>query len=136
MSVIAFRKAFTRFYLRHGFQNTVIVVKTALRNLAFANRFANGAARVSIVLAVAVFTLAEVIVKFDKTIEDLFRFKMPEAKLAHAGRVNHVAAVREVIEAGGGGGVLAKSGIIGDIVGQDLILQAEQGVKQARLADA
>lgn len=45
--------------------------------------------------------------EFDKAMGDLFRFQMPEAKFTNARRINHIAAVREVVEARRGGGVLA-----------------------------
>lgn len=46
--------------------------------------------------------------EFDKAVGDLFRIKMPQPELAHARRVNHIAAVWEVIKTRGGGGVLAE----------------------------
>jgi hypothetical protein len=39
--------------------------------------------------------------------------------------------VREVIQARSGGGVLPKTGVVGDIVGQDRFLQAEKIIEQA-----
>ncbi|MNN82503.1 hypothetical protein D3C81_1994420 [compost metagenome] len=61
---------------------------------------------------------------------------MPQPKLTYAGGVNDVTAVREVVQARGRGGVLPKTGVIGDIVGQDLFLQAEQVIEQAGFAHA
>ena len=40
---------------------------------------------------------------------NLFSFQVPQAEFANARGVNDIAAVREVIEARGGGGVLAQS---------------------------
>jgi hypothetical protein len=46
--------------------------------------------------------------EFDKAVKDLFRLQVPQAELTHARGVNHIAAVREVIQARRGGGVLAQ----------------------------
>jgi len=56
LSVIRIRKVFTRFYLRHAFQNTVIVFETGFRDFSFLNRFPDSAARIGIVFAIAIFT--------------------------------------------------------------------------------
>ena len=131
MSVVCIRKVFTRFYLRHAFQNAVVVFKSAFGDFPFLHRFANGAARVSVVLAVAVFAMAQIVMKFDKAMRDLFRFQMPQPELTYARGVDNVAAVREVIQARGRGGVLSKAGVVRDIIGQDLFLQAEEIIEQA-----
>ena len=82
-------------------------------------------------LAVAVFAMAQVVMKFDKAMRDLFRLQMPQSELTYARGVDNVAAVREVIQARGRGSVLSKTGVVGDIVGQDLFLQAEKIIEQA-----
>ena len=74
--------------------------------------------------------------EFDKSVKDLFRLEVPETKLTHARGVNHIATVREVIETWGSGGVLAQARDVRHIVGQDLLLKAEQVVKQARFTYA
>ena len=88
------------------------------------------AARIGIVLAVAVFAMARWSWKFDKAMRDLFRLQMPQSG-THVRRVDNVAAVREAIQARGRGSVLSKTGVVGDIVGQDLFLQAEKIIEQA-----
>ncbi len=62
---------------------------------------------------------------------------MPQTKLAHARGVDHIAAVREVVQPRGGGGVLPQARNVGNIVCQDLLLLdgGKQGVQQARFAD-
>ena len=73
--------------------------------------------------------------EFDKAVGDLFRVEMPQAELAYARRVNHIAAVREVVQARGRGGVLPQSGDIRNVIGEDLvIMQAQQRVQQAGFA--
>ena len=69
--------------------------------------------------------------KFDKAMRDLFRLQMPQSKLTYTRGVDNVAAVREVIQARGRGGVLSKAGVVRDIIGQDLFLQAEEVIEQA-----
>lgn len=69
-------------------------------------------------LAVAVFAMAQIVMKFDKAMRDLFRLQMPQSKLTHAVGVDNVAAVREMIQARGRGGVLSKAGVVRDIIGQ------------------
>ncbi len=52
-----YQKSFLRvFYLRHAFQNTVIVFETGFRDFSFLNRFPDSAARIGIVFAIAIFT--------------------------------------------------------------------------------
>ncbi len=87
----------------------MIIFEAALRDFAVLYRFADCTTGIGIVLAVAIFAVTEIIMEFDKTVGNLFRFEMPEAKLAHARRINHIAALREVVEARGGGGVLAQT---------------------------
>jgi hypothetical protein len=60
MSVIGRGKVFTRFYLylRHAFQNAVVVLKTAFGDLAVLYRFAKRTARIGIVFTVAIFATA------------------------------------------------------------------------------
>ncbi|MNL75802.1 hypothetical protein D3C87_2016710 [compost metagenome] len=60
--------------------------------------------------------------EFDKSVEDLFRFKMPQTKLTYAGGVDHIAAVREMIQARSRGGVLAQTRVVRNIVSEDLFL--------------
>ena len=74
--------------------------------------------------------------KFDKALSDLFRCQMPEAKFTYARGINDIAAVRKVIQPGSSGGVLTETGVVRDIVGQDLFLQPQQRVKQTGFADA
>ena len=54
------RKSFTRFYLylRHAFQDAVVVLKTAFGDLAVLYRFAKLPARIGIVFTVAIFATA------------------------------------------------------------------------------
>ena len=73
--------------------------------------------------------------EFDKAVGDLFRVEMPPAELAYPRRVNHIAAVREVVQARGRSGVLPQSGDIRNVIGKDLvILQSQQRVQQAGFA--
>lgn len=58
--------------------------------------------------------------EFDKALSDLFRLQVPEAELTHTRGINHITAVREVIQPSGGRGVLTKPRVVRDIVGQDL----------------
>ena len=74
--------------------------------------------------------------EFDKALSDLFRLQVPEAELTHSWGVNHITAVREVIQPSGGRGVLTEPRVVRDIVGQDLFLQPQQRIQQAGLADA
>ncbi|MMZ71196.1 hypothetical protein D1872_344700 [compost metagenome] len=60
--------------------------------------------------------------EFDKSVKDLFRFKMPQTKFTNAGGVDHIAAVWEMIQARSRGGVLAQARVIRHIVGEDLFL--------------
>ena len=39
--------------------------------------------------------------EFDKSVEDLFRLKVPQTEFAHARRVNHIAAMREALDKNG-----------------------------------
>ncbi len=137
MSVIWSRKGFTRFYLRHAFKNAVVVVETLWRYLPAFQRSANSAARVGIVFAVAEFATAQIVTEFDKTARDLLRLQMPQAELTYARRVDDIATVGEVIQASGGGRVLTQSRRIGHVIDQNFgVVRVEQGIKQARFADA
>ena len=69
--------------------------------------------------------------EFDKSVEDLFRLKVPQTEFAHPGGVNHIAAMREVVKTRSGGGVLAQTRNIRNIVGQDLLLETEKIIQQA-----
>ena len=69
--------------------------------------------------------------EFDKALSDLFRLQVPEAELTHSWGVNHITAVREVIQPSGGRGVLTEPRVVRDIVGQDLFLQPQQRVQNA-----
>ncbi|KFZ99733.1 hypothetical protein DP20_3405 [Shigella flexneri] len=74
--------------------------------------------------------------EFDKALSDLFRLQVPEAELTHTRGINHITAVREVIQPSGGRGVLTEPRVVRDIVGQDLFLQPQQRVQQAGFTDA
>lgn len=69
--------------------------------------------------------------EFDKSVEDLFRLKVPQTEFAHARRVNHIAAMREVVETRSGSGVLAQARDIRDIVSQNFLLETEKIIQQA-----
>ncbi len=79
------QKSFYAFLPATCFPDAVIIFETAFSNFAFIDRFADGATRVRVMFAIPVFALAQIVMEFDKTVEDLFRFKMPEAKFANAG---------------------------------------------------
>lgn len=100
----------------------MIIFETGFCNFTVFYRFTDGATWVGIMLAVAIFAMAQVVMKFDKSVGDLFRFEMPEAKFAYPRGVNHIAAVREVIQARGGRGVLPQTGVIRHIIGEDRFL--------------
>ena len=109
----------------------MIIFKPGFGYGPFFYSLTDSAAWIGIMLAVAVFAMAQVVMKFDKAMRDLFRLQMPQSELTYARGVDNVAAVREVIQARGRGSVLSKTGVVGDIVGQDLFLQAEKIIEQA-----
>lgn len=57
--------------------------------------------------------------EFDKALSDLFRLQCQRPNSRTPG-INHITAVREVIQSCGGRGVLTKPRVVRDIVGQDL----------------
>ena len=109
----------------------MIIFKPGFGYGPFFYSLTDSAAWIGIMLAVAVFAMAQVVMKFDKAMRDLFRLQMPQSKLTYTRGVDNVAAVREVIQARGRGGVLSKAGVVRDIIGQDLLLQAEEVIEQA-----
>jgi hypothetical protein len=84
LSVVCIRKVFTRFYLRHAFQDAVIIFKPGFGYGPFFYSLTDSAAWIGIMLAVAVFAMAQVVMKFDKAMRDLFRLQMPQSELTYA----------------------------------------------------
>ena len=71
------REIFTRFYLRHALQDTVVVIKTGPVDFALFDRFANGTAGIAAVFTIAEFAIAKECAEFDKSAGNLLRLKMP-----------------------------------------------------------
>ncbi len=108
----------------------MIIFKPSFGYGPFFYSLTDSAAWIGIMLAVAVFAVAQVVMEFDKALRDLFRLQMPQPELTNARGVDHVTAMREMIQTRGRGGMLSKAGVVGDIVGQDLFLQPEKVIKQ------
>lgn len=71
--------------------------------------------------------------EFDKALSDLFRLQVPEAELTHTWGVNHITAVREVIQPSGGRGVLTETRVVRNIVGQDLFCSPSNALSRLDL---
>src|SRR5471030_1892934 len=102
-------KVFTCFYVRHAFENTVIVIETLFGNIPTVYGVTNGAARIAAMFAVAEFTVANEGAEFDKALRDLLRGQVPQTEFTYSRGVNDVAAMLEVVETGRRGGVLAQT---------------------------
>src|SRR5690606_154061 len=92
------------------------------------------AARLAVVAAVAEAAAPQQSLEFDEAGLDVVAVDVAEREFANAGRVDQLAAVREVEEPRRGGGVSALAGQLGKLADAGFDAR-QQAVDQRRLAD-
>src|SRR5690554_1662033 len=90
-----------------------VTAHPACRNLAAGDRIKQSAARFMQVLTVAETAMAEEGAELDETVQQIVLADMGQAELTNTGRIDQIATVGEVKQAGGGGGMRAFAGQLG-----------------------